>query len=144
MNSNEMNSRYVNQNELNINNMTKIRSNSFNSGQSIGALSLSVRNVSKEQQKSVNRISSPIDNSISPPNYFDLNRIVVESSGKKSLLIEEETHKLQIQALRKRSDAVDGMTSVLSALYCKILVVLGSQIFYSNQILFILLLIFYA
>ena len=130
MNSNEINSHYVNQNELNINNMTKIRSNSYNSEQSIGALSLSARNVSaKDRKKSLNRLSSPIDNSISPPNYFDLNRIVIESSTKKSQLIEEETHKLQILALRKHSDAVDGMVSVLSALYCKVLVVIGLQIF---------------
>ena len=118
-----MNANYLNQNELNIKSVRKIRSHS---DRSIGALNLSVRNVSKESKKSL--ISSTVDNmenSPSPPNYYDLNRIVIESTRKRSQLIEEETHKLHIQALRKHSDAVDGMVAVLSALYCKILVVIG-------------------
>lgn len=127
MNSIEMSSHYVTQNELNINNMEKIRSSSE---RSIGSLSLNVRNVSSDRKKSINRLSHPIDNSISPPNYFDLNRVSIETTRKRSHLIEEETHKLKIHGLRKRSEAVDGMVAVLSAFYCKVLVVLGLQIFF--------------
>ncbi|CAG2113505.1 unnamed protein product, partial [Medioppia subpectinata] len=102
-----------------------MRSNSCE--RNIGALNLSIRNIPKER-KTENKLNDGLNagsDSPSPPNYYDVNRIVIERGRKRAQIMKEETKHLEIQGQRQRSDAVDGMVAVLSALYCKLLVVIG-------------------
>jgi hypothetical protein len=116
MNSNNE-PQYLHPKEVNI---TKISGSANISGLN------SIRNIEKDKEKSLNRFSTPIENIGLPPNYFEMNRVIIgaSNSNKRSQLY-EDSHAMHLKSMKDPSNAVDGMASVLSALYCKILVVIG-------------------
>jgi hypothetical protein len=113
MNSNNE-PQYLHHKEVNI---TKISGSGNISGLN------SIRNIEKDKGKSLNRFSTPIENIGLPPNYFEMNRVMISASNSNKRY--EDSHKMNLKSLEDPSNSVDAMVSVLSALYCKVLVVIG-------------------